>query len=66
MLRLGLVRGQQGYKARYDVNNDGVIDARDLAQVARMRTCEHEEDGQDGDRDHHRGRDLRGGAGDRD
>jgi hypothetical protein len=45
--RLGAHAGDRGYRARYDVNGDGVIDALDLLQVASTATCSRGHD--DGD-----------------
>ncbi len=50
MKRLGAHAGQKKYKAKYDVNNDGVIDALDLLQVANTPTCRRHHD--DDDREH--------------
>ena len=47
--RLGSHAGDHRYKTKYDVNGDGVIDARDLLQVATTPTCRHGH----GDDDHH-------------
>jgi hypothetical protein len=39
--RAGKHEGERGYRARYDVNADGVIDAADLARVLAAPTCKH-------------------------
>jgi len=47
--RYGAHEGNRRYKAQFDVNHDGVIDAKDLAQVGETPTCHHHHD----DDDHH-------------
>jgi len=56
--RLGATEGQKKYKAKYDVNHDGVIDTADLLQVVNTPTCGRA-DHDDHDEDHHG--DRRGG-----
>ncbi|TAK60580.1 MAG: hypothetical protein EPO22_09145 [Dehalococcoidia bacterium] len=54
--RFGAHEGQKKYKAKYDVNHDGVIDAADLLQVANTPTCHrghHDDDGEHHEDDHH-------------
>ncbi len=53
MHRLGAHVGDKKYKAKYDVNHDGVIDNADLVQVATTPTCRRHHD--DDDDDHHDG-----------
>ena len=67
--RFGSHVGDHWYKAKYDVNGDGVIDGLDLLQVATTATCKHGHDDEDGHdrngddreehgRDRHRGTDI--------
>ena len=51
MRRLGAFRGSERYQSRYDLNRDGVIDMRDVWQLANAPTChedDHEDDHEDG------------------
>ena len=67
--RFGSHVGDHWYKAKYDVNGDGVIDGLDLLQVAATPTCRHGHDDEHGHdrngddreehrRDRHRGTDI--------
>ena len=47
--RMGAHEGDRAYKARYDVNHDGVIDIKDLVRVIETPTCHHHDD----EDDHH-------------
>ena len=52
--RFGAHEGDRLYKARYDVNHDGVIDIKDLTRVIETPTCHrHDDDHHDGHHGHH-------------